>query len=235
MVGVGGGGRRWRAYAAVFVVAAFLVVAWFMWKHLHKRQENFEDAAAVAESAREDAEDGEDGQRDDDGKEGLVQAVFHTVLRRKPTSGEISKYSSIASRSKLVDAIVRDYKVQDACPAEVEDPQPYSNSDFSEYSDYECSDETAGPDTDTDTDDDEDNKEPAKPGSSVTKKITGSITARVQVTPRNPKVKPHPPKPDPKPDLPSGHVCLDKKDVLDRLTAICDQVEQFKQLISMLG
>jgi hypothetical protein len=273
-------GGKWKAYASVFVALAFVVVAYLLWGYLSKRQENFEvqqDAAAREEEAVSDDVLGDANT--------IVERAFKTILRRRPSVEELTKYAALGSEDSIIAALVNDFKVDDEdelCADGWGDnaigPQPYTPVDY-----HGCGedDEYADDGDDGDTRDAQDKrvslqvsvdasldklndnikstfdgisqgikdvdsnikgvgtsiKDAGTAVSGSVKGVSGSIKDSVpELNVKSSTDIKLPSIPvDLKGKLMGGQVCLDRKDVIDRLTSICDQVEQFKQFVSMLS
>jgi hypothetical protein len=108
---------RFLLYLFVFVVLAAVVVGYAAWCHVHaKSNESFDDGKDGAKPAAPPPPHlpkppGEAGADDDSTYDSrlYVLQTFDSVLRRKPSDPELTKYSALGSNSAIMSAIVRDY------------------------------------------------------------------------------------------------------------------------------
>ena len=171
-----------------------------------------------------------------------VNQTFEAVLHRKPTDAELAKYSAMGpGNAKIMSAIVRDFPssapgaasaggaavgaTDDVCGADDDDEESCPDDD------------TGGKNDDSDSDDEHEHKhmphpsrlpppEPPKPYSPVHVHRATEAPPDLDWAGRS--------------DRPEGaakrqrRVCFERSDLLRRIQAIADDVEQFKQYVSML-
>lgn len=176
--------------------------------------------------------DNGDAQSDEDAYNSriYVMQVFEAVLHRKPTNDEIVKYSAYGpSQSKILSAIVDDNpstQSPDGCDA---DDKSCALPVMAGSNEEACEDDATSTSSDESYDSEEDDGIP-------------TMEWKIPKTPLDVKL--------PRPFAPSGRVvydrpdvvhvmgspqpCLDRMDVLKRLQAISDDVENFKKYVTML-
>ena len=167
-----------------------------------------------------------------------VNQTFEAVLHRKPTDAELAKYSAMGpGNAKIMSAIVRDFPssapgaaaacggaADDVCGAD-EDVESCPDDD------KDCKDDDC--DSDSDSDDEHVPHHPRLPPPEPPKPYSPVHVHRATEAP-----------PDldwaGRSDRPEGaakrqrRVCFERSDLLRRIQAIADDVEQFKQYVSML-
>ena len=246
---------RWKMYLALFLLLAAVAAGYAAWRQLAggARQEKFQagepaDAAAPKpkpppppspaggdEPAAAQAADGGGG--GDYAKRRYVITIFDTVLHRKATAAEVSKYAALQDEPTILGAIVRDYDAlpsggagagAGAPPQQPQQPQqpPKASPGLSAAA-----------------------AEPAPRDPSHTSPLAdlaegfGPISGDAQPQPQPAQAQPaqaqqqqQQPAPAPAPAQPQPQlrVCLDRQDVLKRLRAITEEVDQFTQLVAMM-
>lgn len=226
-----GGGARWKMYMAVFLMLAAVVSGYAVWRQL-SRHENFEEvkdddndssskAKAKAKAAKEVVEvDTQSGSslgssKEDYAKRKYVLTVFDTVLHRKATQTEVTKYAALDGEAAILSAIVADYDVL---------PQPTAASPAS-TSVPAASTPAPAPASAEVQPRDPDSSQPLAaveegfgslgeplPASNPTASTAKATTSEAA----------------------AGRVYLDREDVVKRLRSISAEVNQFYQMVQML-
>lgn len=183
-----------------------------------------------------------------------VMRVFETVLHTKATTQQIAKYSQYPTEAAILKAIVKDQNILRVAEDEEDDDDASGSG-----SESECDDDAASSSSSDDEDDDDDTPPPPpapkpkpvpKPNPKPNPKpkpqprpipYPSSISASSCYTPSYAPIDSDsdidsgkPPPRRRKPPQEDESVCLDRRDVVRTLEAICKEAERLKSIVGMM-
>lgn len=240
---------RWKVYVVMFTALMAAYAAYALWAYM-RRQEHYSEPSTKSKKAdrgdtdrdgngNDDTDDdnGEDGNDDDGGDDAkggdakhddlyhaklYVMKVFDSNVHRKPTESEITRYSALGSHKKIYHAIMRDHRSDNV----TNDGADTSHVDDDEHDDDHNAEYTKSSNKSTKTATNTKPKKPAnEPEGYAAPSLHGGLHEDDEVDdgiPTSSIAKK------------GSKVCLDKADVLSRLSAISTDIKQFQRMVEMM-